>query len=345
MVVVQADPRIISGADMHQNWPVEVLMSIGAIPEKVAPVVVRDRGGRGVGSVADRFERAMGSRFYVLFAPALFDEMMLPSVSASLVDTARIRDDPFARGLRTGASFQLTFNADDDDRREEMQRLVRLHRDVKGVGPDGVRYSAMSPEPWNWNLISIFFMYRGVFMVTTGTKPSAADNQAIWDRYLALTSDLQMPGRARQLPVRYDELTAYYDSIVAEKLTRTEALDIVIEAIRRPKRPDDVPALTEPLWRLFGPVGGHVAAVLGFGIMHPGVRAILPLRWTRRHDVEFAVLSRLVRIAYRWLPRRISYMPLAAPKCEYARIINDYKAIGLTSFVPGATETCGHVSG
>jgi len=81
MVVVQADPRIISGADMHQNWSVEVLMSIGAIPEKVAPVVVRGRGGRGVGSVADRFERAMGSRFYVLFAPALFDEMMLPSVS------------------------------------------------------------------------------------------------------------------------------------------------------------------------------------------------------------------------------------------------------------------------
>ena len=42
-----------------------------------------------VESVADRFERVMGSRFLVLFAPALFDEMMLPAVSAALVDTGR----------------------------------------------------------------------------------------------------------------------------------------------------------------------------------------------------------------------------------------------------------------
>ncbi|MFZ3320642.1 MAG: hypothetical protein WA259_29395, partial [Mycobacterium sp.] len=40
-------------------------------------------------SVADRFERMMGSKLVAIFAPALFDEMMHPAVSASLVDTAR----------------------------------------------------------------------------------------------------------------------------------------------------------------------------------------------------------------------------------------------------------------
>jgi uncharacterized protein (DUF2236 family) len=287
----------------------------------------------------------MGSRFLVLFAPALFDEMMLPAVSASLVDTARIRDDPFARGLRTAASFQLTFVANDVDRRQEMQRLVRLHRDIKGVGPDGVRYSAMSPEPWNWNLISIFFMYRGAFMAMTGEKLSAADNQAIWDRYRALTEDLQMPGRARQLADRYDELSAYYDEMATEKLKRTQALDIVVNALRRPRRPEQMSVLTEPLWRLLGPLGGHVAAILGFGIMHPLVRAILPMRWTRRYELEFAVLTRLLQFAYRWLPRALTDMPLARPKCAYARVVNHYKGIGLTSFAPGATETCGHLGG
>ena len=142
-------------------------MSVGSIGETINPVIA-DSGDQHVGSVADRFERVMGSRFLVLFASALFDEMMLPAVSAALVDTARIRDDPFARARRTAASDQLTFIANDVDRREEMQRLVRLHRDIKGVGPDGVRYSAMSPEPWNWNLISIFFMHRGAFMAMTG---------------------------------------------------------------------------------------------------------------------------------------------------------------------------------
>jgi uncharacterized protein (DUF2236 family) len=320
-------------------------MSVGSIGNEVNPVLVGDSADQCVSSVADRFERAMGSRFLVLFAPALFDEMMLPAVSASLVDTARIRDDPFARGLRTAASFQLTFMANDVDRREEMQRLVRLHRDIKGVGPDGVRYSAMSPEPWNWNLISIFFMHRGAFMAITGEKLSAADNQAIWDRYRALTKDLEMPGRARKLTDRFDELSEYYDQMATEKLRRTEALDIVVDALRRPRRPEHMSVLTEPLWRLLGPLGGHLAAVLGFGIMHPRVRAILPMRWTRRHELEFAVLTRLVQIAYRWLPRRLTDTPLAGRTCDYARIVNHYKGIGLTSFIPGATETCGHASG
>lgn len=320
-------------------------MSVGSIGDEVTPVLVGDAGDQCVGSVADRFERAVGSRFLVLFAPALFDEMMLPAVSASLVDTARIRDDPFARGLRTAASFQLTFMAYDVDRREEMQRLVRLHRDIKGVGPDGVRYSALSPEPWNWNLISIFFMHRGAFMAMTGEKLSAADNQAIWDRYRALTDDLQMPGRARQLADRYDELSAYYDEMATEKLKRTQALDIVVNALRRPQRPKHMSVLTEPLWRLLGPLGGHVAAILGFGIMHPRARAILPMRWTRRHELEFAILTRLVQIAYRWLPRRLTDTPLARPNCAYARVVNHYKGIGLRSFAPGATETCGHLAG
>src|SRR5271166_3584214 len=129
-----------------------------------------------VESVADRFERVVGSRFLALFSPALFDEMMLPAVSAALVDTARIRDDPFGRARRTAASDQLAFLANCADRRGEMQRLVELHRDVKGVGPDGVRYSALSPEPWNWNLISIFFMHRGAFVAITGERLGAAEN-------------------------------------------------------------------------------------------------------------------------------------------------------------------------
>jgi uncharacterized protein (DUF2236 family) len=320
-------------------------MSVGSIGDEVNPVLFGDSGDQCVGSVADRFERAMGSRFLVLFASALFDEMMLPAVSASLVDTARIREDPFGRGRRTAASFQLTFVANDVDRREEMQRLVRLHRDIKGVGPDGVRYSAMSPEPWNWNLISIFFMYRGAFMAMTGEKLSAADNQAIWDRYRALTEDLQMPGRARQLADRYEELSAYYDEMATEKLERTTALDIVVNALRHPRRPEQMSVLAEPLWRLLGPLGGHVAAILGFGIMHPPVRAILPMRWERRHELEFAVLTRLLQIAYRWLPRGLTDTPLARPKCAYAQVVNHYKGIGLTSFAPGATETCGHLAG
>jgi hypothetical protein len=45
------------------------------------------------------------------------------------------------------------------------------------------------------------------------------------------------------------------------------------------------------------------------------------------------------------LPRGLTDTPLARPNCAYAPVVNHYKGIGLTSFAPGATETCGHLAG
>jgi uncharacterized protein (DUF2236 family) len=293
-------------------------------------------------AVADRFERIMGCKLTAMFAPALFDEMMHPAVSASLVDTDRIRADPFNRARRTAASDQLAFFSHKVDRQDEMARLVRLHRDLTGVQPDGKRYSALSPEPWNWNLISIFFMHRGVFIAVGGEKLSAEDDQAIWDRFRLMCEGLQMPGRARQLTERYEDLCAYYDRMVDETLTHTESLDIVIDATLRPKRPDYVPSTFQPLFTFVAPAIGHLVTVLGFGIMHPKVRAIIPVPWTRRHEIEFAIATRLLRVAYRRLPTRLLHTPLARNKWEYDRLVAHYKGLGLTSFTPGAVETYGH---
>jgi uncharacterized protein (DUF2236 family) len=291
--------------------------------------------------VADRFERIMGSKLVAMFAPALFDEMMHPAVSASLVDTARIRDDPYNRARRTAASDQLAFFSHKADRQDEMERLVRLHRDLKGVQPDGKRYSALSPEPWNWNLISIFFMHRGVFIAVGGEKLSPADDQAIWDRFRHMCEGLQMPGRARELPERYEELCAYYDQMASETLTHTESLDIVVDATLRPKRPAYVPSIFQPVWTILAPAIGHLVTVLGFGIMHPKVRAIVPVPWTRRRQIEYAIATRVLRFAYRTLPARLLHTPLARNKWEYERLVAHYKGLGLTSFTPGAVETYG----
>lgn len=91
----------------------------------------------GSADIADRFERAAGSIFVGLFVAGLFDQAMLP-VSAALEDTGRIRNAAWERALRTAPSDQIAFYGDDADRKAEMERL-KLHRDVNGVGAEGVR--------------------------------------------------------------------------------------------------------------------------------------------------------------------------------------------------------------
>ena len=190
-------------------------------------------------------------------------------------------------------------------------------------------------------MISIFFKHRNAFVALTGERLSCTDDQAIWDRFREMCADLQMPGRARQLIESYPELCSYYDQMAAEKLTHTTSLDIVVDATLRPRRPAFVPAVFAPLWTLLGPVVGHIVAVLRFGIMHPRVRALVPMTWTRRHELKFMLYTRLLRLAYRWVPRRFTDTRLARNRREYEQIVANYKGLGLISFVPGATATCG----
>lgn len=291
--------------------------------------------------VADRFERVAGSVFVGLFAAGVFDQAMLPPVSAALEDTGRIRDGLWGRALRTAASDQIVFHGREADRRAEMERLVQLHREVKGVGENGVRYSALNPESWNWILISTFFVYRSAFVAVTGRELSAKDNQAIWNRFRQLTEGLQLAGSSRLID-DYDQLCTYYDRMVAEKLEVTSTLECAVRFTLRPSRPDFLPGLVAPFWNLTGPMVGHILGVLGFGIMHPGVRAKVPVKWTRRHDREFAVLTTAIRLAYHWLPTRFTDTPLARNRREHERLMEKYRGIALTSFAP---DSCRRASG
>ncbi len=286
-------------------------------------------------AAGDLFERVGGSWFIALFATALFDQAMLPAVSAALEDTGRIRNDPWWRGLRSAASDQIVFHGLADDRRAETERLVSLHREVKGVSPDGVRYSALNPESWNWILISTFMMYRSAVAVITGTEFTPAGNQGTWDRFLSMTAGLQLSGRSA-LPCDYHVVSAYYDRVAAEKLEFTATLDCAVAAVLRAPRPDFVPTVLAPLWNVTSPVAGHIVSVLGFGVMRPQVRNQIPMSWGRRHDIEFAVLARTIQLAYRWLPARMTDTPLARNRREYARLVAKYRGVGLTSFAPGS---------
>lgn len=308
-------------------------------PVAIAPVVETNEARE----VGDLFERVAGSSFVGLFAAGLFDQTMLPAVSAALENTGRIRNDPLLRGLRTAASDQIFFHGAAADRQAEAERLVRLHRDVKGIGANGIRYSALNPESWNWILISTFFVYRNAFSVITGTKLTPAVNQAVWDRFRSLTTNLQLPGQSA-LVADYSELSAHYDLMVEEKLEVTATLEIAtahVLNLQLPKRSGLVAAVAAPMFKPVGRVIGHVIAVLGFGTMHPGVRDLVPMTWTRRHDVEFAVLSRGVSLAYRRLPNRLTETPLARNRREYERLVGKYQGVGLTSFAPDPAPTKG----
>ncbi|WP_280259193.1 oxygenase MpaB family protein [Nocardia wallacei] len=284
-------------------------------------------------AVVKRFERVGGSVFLRLFGIGLYDQTMLPPISAALEHTGRVRYEPWGRAIRTTASDQMVFHGEEADRLAESERLLRLHRDVKGIGPDGERYSALHPETWNWVLYSSFFVQRTAFLAVTGERLSATDDQAIWDHFRAKVSGLELPGRSRLLE-DYRDVVAHYDRMVEEKLTTTATLAAAVGAVRRAPRPDFLPPAAEPLWRLGAPAIRHVITILGCGGIHPGVRARMPITWTRRHEREYQAMTAVLQLAYRWLPATVTDTPLVRNRRRYEKLIAKYRGMGLESFVP-----------
>src|ERR1035437_9597591 len=198
-------------------------------------------GGPGTAEVIEDFERFAGSVFVALFGTALFDQGALPSVAAGLEWTGRIRYTPFERAVRTAAADQLVMLAPEADSKREMERLVRLHRDVKGTSPDGVRFSALHPESWNWILLSTFFMYRGAFETVTGRELTDDGNQAVWDLIRTRFAGLQYPDARFALARSYSEIAEYYEKMIADKCRRTDMLCDVVTLARRPTPPPPLP--------------------------------------------------------------------------------------------------------
>jgi uncharacterized protein (DUF2236 family) len=274
-----------------------------------------------------------GNIFLALFAGALVDQVALPTVAAGVEATGRARYLPWGRAGRTAAADQLVFFGDAADSRAEQERLKRLHRDVKGIGSNGVRYSAFEPESWNWILISTFLVQRNAYPHITGRQLTPEQDQQYWDYFREKVEHLQLNGSA-QLPENFTDMLAHYDKTIRDKAVANKTLDCAVETLNHMPFPAFLPGIGKPLWPLAAGAMGHIALVLAFGIIHPGVHDLTRWKWTRRHQIEFTALTAALRIADRVLPNRLTLTPLAYNRRQYERLVARYQSVGLTSFKP-----------
>jgi uncharacterized protein (DUF2236 family) len=152
---------------------------------------------------------------------------------------------------------------------------------------------------------------------------------------------LQLPGRSAALPPTYADAKRYYDDMVAARAQPNSFLDSSVArlgALPLPTLllPRPLAAAITPLWLIVRPAAGHVIKICSFGIMHPGIRGATRFEWKRRHDVEFALYTRLVRLLWRLLPDRLLLVPLARNRLEYEKLVRLHRSVALDSFAtPG----------
>lgn len=163
---------------------------------------------------------------------ALMLQTLHPLALAGVWDHSNFRTDILGRLRRTTAFVAGTTYAPTAEAERLIAMVRGIHRRVRGIAPDGRRYSAMSPALLTWvhctevsSFLAGFTFYRDL-----------AVPRAVQDRYLAETAVVARALGARRVPESASELADYFAGVQPELefSERSRAVLEVLAAIRLP---------------------------------------------------------------------------------------------------------------
>ena len=249
------------------------------------------------GSVAWRY--AGDVRLLATGAYALLLQVSHPTVGAGVTEHSNFRADPWGRLFRTlDYSYAMTYGG--PDLAPAVGRGIReMHKQIKGVKPNGERYHALEPEAYAWVHATLAHsIVRGHELL--GRPMGAAKIERF---YLEWRRSGELIGvRERDLPGNWEEFDPYFERMVAERLERTAAVDEVLEALRDPTRPD-LPFLPQSAWRLARIPARRQIDLVTAGLLGPDLRDRFGLGWSRARERELRLLAGASRAATPLLPR------------------------------------------
>lgn len=248
------------------------------------------------GSVSWRY--AGDVRLLATGAYALLLQVAHPTVGAGVTEHSDFRADPWGRLLRTlDYSYAMTYGG--PELATAIGRGIReMHKQIKGVKPNGERYHALEPEAYAWVHATLAHsIVRGHEVLG---KPMA--DIEVESFYLEWRRSGELIGvRERDLPDSWDKFGPYFERMTVERLERTAAVDEVLEALRSPTKPD-ISFLPQAAWRLARIPARHQIDLVTAGLLGPDLRARFGLRWSRARERELRLLAGASRAATPLLP-------------------------------------------
>jgi uncharacterized protein (DUF2236 family) len=229
---------------------------------------------------------------------ALLLQVSHPTVDAGVGEHSQFRLDPWGRLLRT-LDFTYTMVYGGPQASAEMGLRIRsFHRQIRGRGPDGLRYSALEPEAYAWvhaTLAEAIYAGHERF----GRPLTHDERQRFWSEWRSLGRLLGV--RERDLPADWLGFRAYVDEMIAARLQHTDSVDDVLEALMRPP-PPAVALLRGPAWATVRRPLGHLLGVASVGLLPRTLRRRFAVRWTLANELELHALGAALRTATPLMP-------------------------------------------
>jgi uncharacterized protein (DUF2236 family) len=261
-------------------------------PREQAPELIPPKGGVTWRAAGDM-------RLFSASGYALLLQVMHPDVGAGVSQHSNFKEDPWGRLLRTLDYTSSVIFGGPDLAWDVGRRVREMHKEIKGVRPDGQRYHALDPVPYAWvhaTLAEAIIRAHRLFC-SPQLRPDEID--VFWQEWRRMGRLIGV--RYRDLPETWPGLLTYFDRMVEEELEDTEAAQDVLDSLFSPTAPP-LPWMREGMWRFASWPSSKAGSLGTLGLLPPVLRERLGIQWDAKKERRFQRLARIARASRPLMP-------------------------------------------
>lgn len=202
----------------------------------------------------------------------------------------------------------------------------------------GRQISALNPEAYQWVIATGYIVnaQAGPLLIGREFTDREKDELLRDNRTLARLLHVPMNG----YPRTRDEMDRYYEEMVDKLEGTPQALQLVDEMVTgKVHLPQGLPRALHPVAQAMVRRGLRLNYLSIVGLLDPRLRAKLGVTWSEREQRELVRVYTVIRAAYRVLPDRLTYFPLAYHARKHHQCLQKMQERQKKSFayrVPGA---------
>ncbi|WP_280479289.1 oxygenase MpaB family protein [Nocardia asiatica] len=273
----------------------------------------------------------VGHWTYLVVEGAAFAMQGLHPVIRDVIDRYSVaRTDPLGRAIRSVDSV-LRWTYGGLEAIEEGKRLRSLHEPLTMRNGEGRRISALNPGAYQWVIATAYVTTAKAGPLLVGREFTAKELDDLLADNIRIARILRVPMKG--YPTNRAEFDAYYEHMVSDVLCATDDVrqqfaDLrsgdteQLRALPFPVR-SLVRALARPLLRF-----NYLSIV---GLLDPRLRAMVGVEWSEQEQRQLERIYTVIRFAYRVLPERLTYFPIAYHARRHHRCIQQMKERELKS--------------
>ena len=159
---------------------------------------------------------------------ALLLQMLHPHALQGVLDFSNFRKDMHGRLRRTARFIAVTTYGHRDDAERAMERVNRIHRQVRGTLPDGTPYSATDPRVLAWVHVTEALMFQDAWLAYVQPGMPAVEQDEYFRQFATIARGLG----ADPVPESRAEALSLFRSMRSDLVATPQAREVAQLIVR-----------------------------------------------------------------------------------------------------------------